>query len=210
MNWSLLLQQCPRMSCLSHLNGLWDERQVAVPLLFWRIVCPGHTIQDSTQYFCVVPSSFFSISFVSVHVVHPWSSMDTVIALKKSCFILLYGPYFNMTNNFSITFHAFARHMLTSLLVDEMLLPKYVNWSTNLRGLPFRVKMILFCLKYWRSRNEPFFLLFALGYAVRFPLGLKCFIIYIDSVYHSSCRISSCFLLVKTLSFIRSMNVGST
>ena len=35
----------------------------------------------------------------------------------------------------SISFHAFVRCMLTSLLVDEMMLPKYVDWSTNFRGL---------------------------------------------------------------------------
>ena len=27
--------------------------------------------------------------------------------------------------------------MLTLLSVDEILLPRYLNWSTNFRGLPF-------------------------------------------------------------------------
>ena len=34
------------------------------------------------------PSSFFSMRFVSVHVVHPYCSIDTTAAWKKSIFIL--------------------------------------------------------------------------------------------------------------------------
>ena len=40
----------------------------------------------------------------------------------------------------SIAVHFFSKHMLTSFLANEILLPKYVKWSTNLRGLPFRVE----------------------------------------------------------------------
>ena len=35
-----------------------------------------------------------------------------------------------------IAVYAFARHMLTSLSVNEILLSRYVNGSTNFRGLP--------------------------------------------------------------------------
>ena len=34
-------------------------------------------------------------------------------------------------DNLPIAYYTFARHMLTSLSVDEILLPKYVNLSTN-------------------------------------------------------------------------------
>ena len=37
---------------------------------------------------------------------------------------------------------------VTSLLVDEMLLLWYVNWSTNFRSLAHGVEMVPFCLKH--------------------------------------------------------------
>ena len=59
--------------------------------------------------------------FVSVHVVHLHSSTDTVTAKKKS------RLDFYMIDNPSIAVHAFARRKLTSLSVDEILLPMYVH-----------------------------------------------------------------------------------
>ena len=47
---------------------------------------------------------------------------------------------FHMISNLSIAVHTFPMHMLASLSVDEILLPKYVNWSTNFRGGQFKVK----------------------------------------------------------------------
>ena len=44
-----------------------------------------------------------------------------------------------MIDNLSI-----AVRMLTSLSIDEILLPRYVNWSTNFRVLPLRMEMALF------------------------------------------------------------------
>ena len=44
-----------------------------------------------------------------------------------------------MIDNLSITVHTFAS--LISLTVDEILLPRYVNWSTNFSGLPLEVEM---------------------------------------------------------------------
>ena len=43
--------------------------------------------------------------------------------------------------------HAFTRHILTSLSVDKILLPRYVNLSTNFSGLPVKVE-IAPCLKH--------------------------------------------------------------
>ena len=37
-------------------------------------------------------------------------------------------------------------HMLTSLSVDEILPPTYMNWSANFRGLQLKAEMSL-CLK---------------------------------------------------------------
>ena len=125
------------MSCSSYLNGLWDRRQVAIQLLFCGELLLRF-VQDSTQHSSLLPILLFFMCFVSVLVVHPYSSMDTVTACKKSCFILLDRPELHIIDNLSIAFHTFTRHMLTSLSVNEILLPRYVNWSTNFRGLPLK------------------------------------------------------------------------
>ena len=53
----------------------------------------GCCFQDLSNIACSIlmqlPSSFFSLNLVSVHVVHPYSSMDTIAAWKKLHFILL-------------------------------------------------------------------------------------------------------------------------
>ena len=40
------------------------------------------------------------------------------------------------TDELSIAVHAFTRRIITSLSVDEILLPRYVNLYTNFRGQP--------------------------------------------------------------------------
>ena len=97
------------------------------------------------------PSSFFSMHFVSIHVVHPYSSIDTTAAWKKYYFILSDRSNFHIINKLLIAVHAFARRILTSLSVDEILLSRYVNLSTNFRGLLFRAKMAPSHLKYMYS-----------------------------------------------------------
>ena len=44
--------------------------------------------------------------------------------------------------------HTFSLHILTSLSVDEILLPRYVNCSTNFRGLPLKMKIAPSCLNH--------------------------------------------------------------
>ena len=59
------------------------------------------------------------------------------MAWKEPCFILSDRWHFHMINNLMIAVYAFARYLLTLLSVDEILLPKYVNLFTNLRGQTF-------------------------------------------------------------------------
>ena len=40
-----------------------------------------------------------------------------------------------MMDNLSVTVHDFCMRKLISLSVDEISLPRYVNWSTNFIGL---------------------------------------------------------------------------
>ena len=68
-------------------------------------------------------------------------SVDTFAARKKSGFYMIYC--------LSIALHIFARSTLIYLSVDEMLPPRYVNLSTNFRGLPLIT--ITPCLKHMYS-----------------------------------------------------------
>ena len=47
--------------------------------------------------------------------------------------------------------HTFARHMLMPFSVDKMLLLRYANFSTNFRGLLFKVEMVPSHLKHMNS-----------------------------------------------------------
>ena len=82
---------------------------------------------------------FFFMGIVSVQQVLPYSSTDIATTWMK------WNPLssdFYVIDNESI-----ARCMLTSFLVDEMLLPKCVNWSTNFRGIPLKLEIAPFSLK---------------------------------------------------------------
>ena len=63
--------------------------------------------------------------FVSFHVVHPSSSIDTATTWKKSHFISSEISDFNRIDNLSISVHPFDRRMLTSVYVDKIWLQKY-------------------------------------------------------------------------------------
>ena len=52
-----------------------------------------------------------------------------------------------MVNNLLITVHAFPMHMLKSLSVDELLVPRYLKWSNDFKSLLFNVEMTPFGLK---------------------------------------------------------------
>ena len=79
------------------------------------------------------------------------SSTDTGRTWKKSRFILSEKTDFPLIDNLPISVKAFAKSMLASLSVDEILyLNLYVNWSIyfryvswfiNFRGLPIKEKI---------------------------------------------------------------------
>ena len=87
MSLSLLLQQCP--ACLVHISLIvfvmgsrWSYS--------WCFVrcCLQDLFNIARSIILLLPSSFFSIHLVSVHVVHPYSSINTIAAWKKLRFIL--------------------------------------------------------------------------------------------------------------------------
>ena len=139
---SLLFQQCP--ACLVRLTWIVLEMGGKWQYSSFFMGCCFHDLFSIAPSILVQPlSSFFPIRLVSVHVVQPYSSIDTVTNWKKFFFNLSDRPDFYRINNLSIAVHAFAWRVLISLSEDEMLLPRYVNLSTNFTKPPFRVDMSL-------------------------------------------------------------------
>ena len=134
-----------------------------------------------------LPSSFFSMHFVNVHLVHPHISMDTVTAWKKSCFVLSDRSHFGVFDNLSIVFYSFTRRMLTSLSVDEMLVTIYMTWFTKFGGLTLKLE-ITACLKHVK------YVLFTFAWRPLSPAG--CYWLYSwnsawDGVVARSARLSA-------------------
>ena len=72
---------------------------------------------------------------------HPYSSIDVTAAWKKLRFILSVRSDFHIVDSLLIAVHAFVNLVSMSFSVDSTLLPRYVNLSTSLRGVPSRVEM---------------------------------------------------------------------
>ena len=84
------------------------------------------------------PSFFFRWCIHTVVVIQPQFGRNLIVFHQRLDFHI---------DNLSIAIHAFLMCSLTSLSVDEILLPRYVNWSTNFRGLPLQMEMTPLCLK---------------------------------------------------------------
>ena len=122
MSSSLLLQQCS--ACLVRLT--WMVFEMGGRWSYSRRFM-GYCLQDlfNTPRSILVRflSSFSSRRLVSVHVVHPYSSIDMFAAWKKLSFILSGRSDFHMTDNLSIAVHTFASRIQMSFSVDETLVP---------------------------------------------------------------------------------------
>ena len=116
MSSSILLQQCP--ACLVRLTLI-----IFVMVVLCGVLPPG-PVQYCSQHYCVVAVKLFSCHLVSVHVVHPYSSIDMIAAWKKLHFILLVRSDFHMTDNLLIAVDAFVSRMSMSVSVDETLVPR--------------------------------------------------------------------------------------
>ena len=68
----------------------------------------------------------------------------TATAWKKNSFILSKRSDFYMVVNLEISVHAFTMIMLISLSLDEILLPKCMNYPTNFRVWLFNEEMVPF------------------------------------------------------------------
>ena len=105
--------------------------------------CSSQNLLKTVRNILVLsPSCFFSRHFIKVPVVHSYNSTNIDSTFKKSCFILSERSGFHMTGNLLIEVYAFHMHVLTMLSVDEILLPRHVNWITNFRGVSFHEEMV--------------------------------------------------------------------
>ena len=86
-------------------------------------------------------SNFFSKQFIRVQGVQLYNSTDMATTWKNSCLFYQQSD-FHMAVNLSIVVDALPMQMVTLFSVDEILLPRYMNWSTNFRVWPFNEKMV--------------------------------------------------------------------
>ena len=80
--------------------------------------------------------------FIQFQVVQSYSSIDMATAWKNLHFILYREISFHKFDFLLIAVYALPMHMLTSLSVDEILLLRYMNWSTYFRDLPFKERIV--------------------------------------------------------------------
>ena len=150
MSSTPLLQQCP--ACLVRLTRMVCEIGGKCPYSCSLVGCCFHDLFRTARNILVqVPSSLLSRRFVRVQVVQPYSITDIITAWKNCRFSLSVRLDFHITHNLFVAAHAFPICVLSSLSVDEILLPRYVNCSTGLRGLPSSVEMSPFSLKHMNS-----------------------------------------------------------
>ena len=60
-----------------------------------------------------------------------YSCTYTVTARKNSRFILSKRSDFHMVVDLLVAVYAISMRMFASLWIDKILLPRYMNWSTN-------------------------------------------------------------------------------
>ena len=120
MSSSLLLQQCPanlvRLTWIVFvMGGSWPYS--------WYLVgcCSQYLFNIARNILVYLPSVFFSSRFVSVQVVHPYSSINTTAAWKKLRFILSVRFDFQMIDSLSIAVPAFVSRVSMSFSIDETL-----------------------------------------------------------------------------------------
>ena len=121
MGSSSLLQLCPacrvRLTLIVFvMGGRWPYSCCFVKC------CLQDLFNIASSILVKLPSSFFSIRLVNVHVVHPYNSIYTTATWEKQCFILSLRSEFVMTDSLSIAVYAFASYVLMLFSIDEILL----------------------------------------------------------------------------------------
>ena len=94
--------------------------------------CSKHPIAFLCTSYLAFSQTVLSVSMLC-------NDITTATAWKKSYFILSLISDFHMIAYLTIAVHTFTWCILTSFSVDEILLPRYVNWSTKFRGWSLKV-----------------------------------------------------------------------
>ena len=113
MSLSLLLQQCP--ACLVRL--IWMVLGIGVRWPYnccFKGCCFPSLFNIACSFLGQCPFSFFSIPFVSIHVVNQSSRIDITAAWKKLGFSVSDRLGFHIFDNQSIAVHTFIRYILMS------------------------------------------------------------------------------------------------
>ena len=124
-------------SCSSYLGGfVRQETGGYTAAILWGTASRICSKQHLT-FFCSSDLNFsLSVLIVLLYGCTIWTLSHS---LKEIRSYFIRDQIFHMIISLSITVHAFPKHILILLSVDEILLPSYMNWSTNFRGLPFKV-----------------------------------------------------------------------
>ena len=129
MSSSLLLQLCS--ACLVRLTWIGFVMGGRWPYSWCLVGCCRQDLFKIARSILVwLPSSLFSSCFVRVHVVHPYSSIDTTAAWKKLRFILSVRSDFHIIDSLLIAIHAFVN--LVSFLNEAEL-----NFCTKLNDFKY-------------------------------------------------------------------------
>ena len=133
MSSLLLLQQCP--TYLTRLTWMVFKMGGRYPYSCCFVGC---CLQDLFSTACNILVQLPS-SLVSIHVVHPCSSIDTTTAWKKLRFILSDGSDFHMTDSLSMALHAFASHVLMLMSFRSMRCCFWGRWTYPLVSVIFHL-----------------------------------------------------------------------
>ena len=113
MSLPLLLRQC--IACLARLAWNVFKMGGRCPYSCCFVECYLQDLFNTARSILVqLPSGFLFLHQVGVHMMHPYSSMDTTSTWKKLHFIL-YDFYIN--DNLLMIIHAFVSHVLISLYI---------------------------------------------------------------------------------------------
>ena len=148
MSWSLLQQQFPA----SHADLWWFIRWKVSGRKTASLRVVSSTIRSKQQraslhnyHRAFSPSILFKSRWCIYIVVLTWVQFWRIR-------VLIYPrSYFYIVDNLLIAVDALTIRMLSSLSLDKILLLKFINWSTNFRGLPINDEMTPLLLKYMNS-----------------------------------------------------------
>ena len=100
----------------------------------------------------VVPFYLYWIHFLSIHIVNLYNIMISPTSYKKSGFIITDWWILHLISNLSIAFHAFPLAYVENFFsLNEILLPRYMNYSNSFKGLPLVLKMYRSYLNHMKS-----------------------------------------------------------